>query len=399
MGALKQTQCAFVSGLCAYALIPALAASTYNPCAPIFTELAAPVSVPAQVSGHAMFVAVLINGRGPFHMFVDTGCSVTLVSPELAAAVGAIVPAADQGPAYGRNGFGDLAGIQRVQLESIDLGGAHFSGVTAGVAPGFGKLAAVVGERVDGTLGFPLFADLFVALDFPKHRILLSTNWPADLPPVRAELPVDEQSNVPFVQVRVQGRTVPVLIDTGSNGDMSLPATLGRAMRWEDEPRPGALVAVVGEVGREQIGRLAGNLRLDQVRQPEPTASVSSGPASIGLRLLENFCVVFHESENRMWLCSADDEPGRAPIEYSIGLSLLPSPGGWRVAGIIPGSPAERAHLRAGALITEIEGHPAQTWTRDQIQDWIDSHDAVALTVSDQTGRRNLSLRVWPLVP
>jgi predicted aspartyl protease len=383
----------------AFGLVPALSASTYNESAPIFTQLDSPVSVPAQISGHAMFVDVLVNGRGPFHMFVDTGCSVTLVSPELAEAVGAIVPEADEDPAYGRNGFGDLAGIQRVQLESIDLGGAHFAGITAGVAPGFSKITQVIGRRIDGTLGFPLFANLFLALDFPNHRILLSNHWPAGLPPVRAELPVDEQSNVPFVQVRVQGRTVPVLIDTGSNGDMSLPAALGQAMRWEDQPRPGALVAVVGEVGREQIGRLAGNLRLDQVRQPEPTASVSSGPASIGLRLLENFCVVFHESEHRMWLCSANGEPVRAPTEYSVGLSLLPSPAGWRIAGIIPGSPAEEARLNPGALITEIEGRPAQTWTRDQIQDWIDSHTAVALAVSDRTGRRDLSLRVWPLVP
>jgi C-terminal processing protease CtpA/Prc len=115
--------------------------------------------------------------------------------------------------------------------------------------------------------------------------------------------------------------------------------------------------------------------------------------------LLENFCVVFHQSENRVWLCSDDTKPIPSPVEYSIGLSLVLDLGGWRVAGIIPGSPAEGAHLNTGQLVTRIEGRPSRDWTRDQIQQWIDSHNAVALAVADASGEHNISLRVWSLVP
>jgi len=380
-----------------WAPLPALAA--ISEAAPLFTRISAPVSVPAEMSSHAMFVDVKINGRGPFHVFVDTGCSVTLVSPELAAAVEAIVPDPDEDPLYGTNGFGNATGLERILLESIDLGGVRFEGVTACVSDSFDKLSEVCGRRVDGTLGFPLFADLFVALDFPNRRVLLSNSWPENVPPIRAELPEVEHAGVPFVLVHVQGRPVQVMIDTGSNQDLQLPSGLAPAMNWKDKPRPGSLVAVIGEIGREWIGRLEGTLRLGKVRQPEPTTVVSSGPASIGVRLLENFCVVFNESENKVWLCSADTRPISSPVERSIGLSLLLEAGGWRVAGIIPGSPAEEAHLSAGQLVTRIEGRSAKNWTHDQIQQWIDSHNAVALAVADTSGERDLTLRVWSLVP
>ena len=69
------------------------------------------------------------------------------------------------------------------------------------------------------------------------------------------------------------------------------------------------------------------------------------------------------------------------------------------MAGIIPGSPAEEAHVNTGQLVTQIEGQPARTWTRDQLQSWIDTHEAIALAVSDSTGQRDLKLKVWSLVP
>jgi predicted aspartyl protease len=389
---------AFV-GVSVFAIIPLLSAATYSEGAPGFTRISAPVSIPAEMSGHTMFVDVMVNGQGPFHMLVDTGCSVTLVSPELAAAAKAVVPEPDDDQCYGQNGLGDLTSVRRLLLESIVLGGARFEGVTACVSDTFDLLSKVSGRRVDGVLGFPLFADLFVGFDFPHRRLLLSDRWPEAIPQIRAELPVVEHADVPFVLVRVQGQPMEAMIDTGSNKGLQLPSGMAPTMNWKDQPRPGSLVAVIGEVGRDWIGRLAGTLRLGKLRQAEPATCVSSGPPSIGVGLLENFCVVFHQSENRVWLCSDDTKPIPSPVEYSIGLSLVLDLGGWRVAGIIPGSPAEGAHLNTGQLVTRIEGRPSRDWTRDQIQQWIDSHNAVALAVADASGEHNISLRVWSLVP
>jgi hypothetical protein len=189
------------------------------------------------------------------------------------------------------------------------------------------------------------------------------------------------------------------MIDSGSNNDLNLPADFARELHWQSQPKPGLLVAVLGEVGRDTIGRLAGNLRMGAARQPTPATSISNGAPSVGVRVLENFCVLFHASEDKMWLCSTAALPIPSPVQYSVGLSLISDPRGWRIAGVIPGSPAEEAHLNVGLLVTQIEGRSARSWSRDQIQKWIDSHPAMTFAVADSAGERTLSLRVWSLVP
>jgi hypothetical protein len=381
------------------ALRPLLGASMPSLSAPFFTRVGDSVSVPAEIVGHAMFVNVMINGHGPFRVLVDTGCSVTLVSPELAEAAGAVVPDQDEDFVVAENALGDPTDVQQIMLDSIELGSARFEDVPAAVSDSFEKLSAIEGRRIDGALGFPLFNDLFLGLDFPHQRLLLGSRWPVNAPAVRASLPVVEHADVPFVQVQIQGKPFELMIDTGSNKGLEVPDGLVSALQWKVEPRVGSMVAVFGEVGRERIGRLAGNLRLGDLQQIEPTAVISTGPASLGLRSLDRFCVIFHHSENRVWLCGQDSTPILPTAERSIGLSLYPDPGGLRIAGVIPGSPAEQANLDSGELVTQVEHRPAADWTRDQMEQWIDTRAQIALVVADKTGEHALTLRVWNLVP
>jgi predicted aspartyl protease len=367
--------------------------------APFLTHINGAVSVPAEVVGHVMFVSVMVNGHGPFRVMVDTGCSVTIVSPDLAEAVGAIIEDQNGNTIVAQNGLGNPTNVQQILLESVDLGGAHFEGVTAAVSDSFDGLSAINGRRVDGALGFPLFQELFLGLDFPNQRLLLGNDWPASVTKPQTGLTVIEHLDVPFVQVQIQGKPIEVMIDTGANQALQLPVGLANSLQWKVEPRVGSLVAAFGEVGRECIGRLSGSLLLGDIEQVEPTAIVSTGPASLGLRSLERFCVVFHQTENKVWLCGPNPSPILPTTERSIGLSLYSDQGGLRIAGVIPGSPAEKAHMTVGSLITKVEGLPALNWTRDQIEQWIDSHVAIVLGVTDKTGEHALTLPVWDLVP
>jgi predicted aspartyl protease len=378
-----------------------LAAGASSEGAPSLTRISGPVSVPAEIDGHMMFVNVKVNGCGPFRVMVDTGCSISVVSPELAEAVGAVTPDPDEedGSIVAVNGLGDPTDMKRVLLGSVELGSVRFEGVRAVVSDSFAKLSSIDGRRVDGALGFPLFADLFLGLDYPNQRLLLSSQWPANVPAVRASLPVVEHADVPYMQVLVQGKPVALMIDTGANQALQLPNELVPAFEWKVAPRPGSLVAVFGEVGREAIGRLTGSLMIGDIEQIEPTAIVSTGPASLGLRSLERYCVIFHHAENRVWLCGSSAAPIEPTAERSIGLSVYSDQGGLRIAGVIPGSPAEEAHLAPGVLITQIEHRAAASWTRDQMEQWVNSHAEVALVVADKVGERSLTLGVWDLVP
>jgi predicted aspartyl protease len=366
--------------------------------APLFTRITQTAVIPAEVSGHGLFVSVMINGQGPFRMQVDTGCTYTVISPEVAAAVEARGTESEEDDTETVNGLGDAISVPRVLLDSVTVGGVEFEGVDAGVVP-LELQSKVDSHQLDGLLGYTLFSDLFVALDFPSQHLVLSNAWPKDLPPVRAELPVQENSEVPFIPVTLQGKDFEVMIDTGASDRLHLPPEAAATLDWKTEPRLGLLLAVAGEVGQEKEGRASGTLALGAVEQLNPVIGISAGSANLGVGLLHTFCLVFHEAENKFWLLSEEAGTIPSPPDLTVGMSMFAEAGGWRVAGIIPNSPAEQAAIVKGDLLTQIEGRPARAWTRDQIQAWVDTHPTLTVRVSAAAGERDIVLRVWALVP
>jgi hypothetical protein len=366
--------------------------------APLFTRIGRAVAVPAELRNHMLFVNVMVNGQGPFRVFVDTGCSFTLFSPELAAAVKALPAPDDEATVTAFNALGDPLEVPRALFESVELGGVRFEGVIAGILPMKG-LTQVDSRRVDGALGFSLFSEVFLGLDYPGHRLLLGPGWPENLPPLRAEMAVHERAEVPFVSAGLQDKSFEVEIDSGSNGGLHLPPDLAASFSWKAEPRPGPLLEAINEETRHNLGRLNGRLTLDRLVQPEPVTSVGGADPSIGYDVLGRFCIVFDQRTDKVRFYSREDGPITSPSERSVGLSIKLDPAGWRIAGVIPGSPAEEARLAAGDLITRIQGKPALAWARDEIHDWVETHDAMQLQVVSGGASRDLKLRVWLLVP
>ena len=375
-----------------------LGASIVKETAPRYVRMERAVAVPAELCDHVLFVNITVNGQGPFRVFVDTGCSFTLLSPELAAAV-KTQPAPDADPAtVAFNSVGNLLAVPRVLVDSIELGGVRFEGVIAGVLPMAG-LSQIDGRRIDGALGFSLFSEVFLGLDYPGQRVLLAADWPENLPPLRAELNVHERAEVPFVTAELQGQSFEVEIDSGSNGSLHVTRDLAAGLSWKTRPRPGPLIEAVDEEARDLLGRLGGQLTMGDLGIPEPVASVGGAMPSIGYDVLGRFCIVFDQRADKVRFYSRDTATIPSPSERSVGLSIKLDPAGWRVAGVIPGSPAEEARVVTGDLLARIEDRPASAWTRDQIHDWVETHDTLLVGVVNHTGTRDIKLRVWLLVP
>src|SRR5690349_21243517 len=110
-----------------------LAPSAYaiNETNPLFTRLHETTVIPVEISSRAMYVLVMINDKGPFRMLVDTGCSVSLISPAVAQAVDAQEPTIN-GEEEGDvvvNGVGHTATLPRVLLDSVAIGSVRWEGV------------------------------------------------------------------------------------------------------------------------------------------------------------------------------------------------------------------------------------------------------------------------------
>jgi hypothetical protein len=198
--------------------------------------LGAALWLPAQDLNHSApmierygkpYVMVTINGKGPYRFIIDTGTGAdAFVSPELADELR--LPAAAEAVVNDPSGQGGLR-VPVVLLESIGLAGVEFSSVKA-------IRHAVTGEAgsCQGLLGFTLFRDYLLTLDFPNRQVLLTVGA---LTPdgEKTVLPFHMPEGVPITSLRVNGQSVEAQLDSGGGG-LTFPEELAAHQKWEIPP-------------------------------------------------------------------------------------------------------------------------------------------------------------------
>ncbi len=244
------------------------------------------------------YVMVTVNGKGPFRFVVDTGTGAqALITFALADQLQ--LPVAGQARLIDPSGHGE----QRAQIfliESLSVAGVNFTGVKA-----IRHSLAAEDDTCQGLLGFTLFRDTLLKLDYPNHLMTLSSG---SLAPdgERAVLPFRMPDGVPIAALRIGSRHVDAQFDSGGAG-LSLPEQLAARLRFVSDP----VVFGNGESlsTRFQIktGKLGSNIRLGQYTFERP--SVEINPAfplvNFGGFPLQNFAVTFDQKNLLMRLDAA----------------------------------------------------------------------------------------------
>jgi predicted aspartyl protease len=171
-------------------------------------------SSPLEIVHNKPFVMVMVNGKGPFRFVIDTGTSSNaFVSAELVAQLA--IPKSGQIRLSDPSGQGAQR-VPMVVLDSLQVAGVEFTGVKAAVH----NLGSGEGD-CQGLLGFALFRDFLLTLDYPNQRMELSAG---DLKPdgERSVLPFRMPQGIPLVTLRIGGTRIDAQIDSGGFG-LSLP--------------------------------------------------------------------------------------------------------------------------------------------------------------------------------
>jgi predicted aspartyl protease len=197
---------------------------------------AAALSLPAQEAAHSApmierygkpYVMVMINGKGPYRFVIDTGTGAdAFVTPELADALQ--LPTAAGAVVNDPSGQGGKR-VPIVLLPSIKIAGVTFYWVKA-------IRHEVTGEAgsCQGLLGFTLFRDYLLTLDFPNRQVLLAEGALAP-DGEKAVLPFRMPDGVPIASLRVNGERVEAQFDSGGGG-LTLPNELAARQKWEIAP-------------------------------------------------------------------------------------------------------------------------------------------------------------------
>lgn len=259
--------------------------------------LSATTSTSAQNPKHAIhmdvvhgkpYVMVTINGRGPFRFVVDTGTGgQALITPELADLL--------QLPAIGRAHLTDPSGQgeQRAQvlyIQSLNLAGVEFADVRA-----LRHTLAGEDKTCMGLLGFTLFRDYLLTLDYPNHSLALTVG---DLSPdgERSVLPFRMPDGVPIAPLTIGSERVEAQLDSGGVG-LTLPQQLAGQLKFTVAPVVYANGESLSTRFELKAGRLGADIHVGRYTFVQPVVEVH--PAfplvNLGACPMQNFAVTFDQ--------------------------------------------------------------------------------------------------------
>jgi hypothetical protein len=234
------------------------------------------------------YVMVMVNGRGPFRFVVDTGTGAqAFITPALADQLQ--LPAIGQVRLLDPSGRGDQH-ARVVYVQSLNLGGVEFADVRA-----LRHTLAAEDETCMGLLGFTLFRDYLLTLDYPNHSLALGEGALAP-DGEQSVLPFRMPDGVPIAPIEIGGEPVEAQLDSGGVG-LTLPEPLARQLRFASTPVVYANAESVATRFELKAGRLGSDVQVGRFRFVQPLVEIH--PAfplvNLGACPMQNFTVTFDQ--------------------------------------------------------------------------------------------------------
>ena len=179
--------------------------------APTVDVVSAEACIRFRLIENQVVVAILLGGSGPFTSLLDVAVAPSVVDLALARELGLPIDETAPGEAAGLGG--DRAMFYPSELPDLRIG-EHFVGTIAAVAADLAPLGTKLGRTLHAILGQSFFVGRIVQFDYGHQRLKLD---PATVEE-GISLPIEGAADLtPVVPVTVNGREVPVVLDTGSS--------------------------------------------------------------------------------------------------------------------------------------------------------------------------------------
>jgi S1-C subfamily serine protease len=121
--------------------------------------------------------------------------------------------------------------------------------------------------------------------------------------------------------------------------------------------------------------------------------------SAVGGGILRNFTVTFDQQHDRVTFQRDTLESILCPSERSAGVSFTKTPAYWRVAGVVPDSPAAASGVQTGDLVTRINGDPVTKWDLTRYEQLVATADSIVFSFLVGSAEKEKRLAVFELVP
>jgi len=188
---------------------------------------------------------VMINGRGPFRMIVDTGANQSVLTHSAAALLG-LTPAEDDGVKL--TGVTGSQIVPTITVDSFETGSVSQRNLRVAVMHS-------VSGGAEGILGMQGFAGKRITVDFVNDRIQIADSRGQRASRNFAVIPVTIRfGRLLLAEGRVGGVRVHAVIDTGAERTLGNRALRDALVRLKRLPAPPTAAGVIGLTEVEQRG-------------------------------------------------------------------------------------------------------------------------------------------------
>jgi predicted aspartyl protease len=315
-----------------------------------------------------LYVDVRINGKGPFTLLVDTGCSTTFLTQSVADAAG--VKPLPNSVIIVVNAAGNKSEQKLGWIDKLECGGLTLEqfGVGIGADAELAAFGAIAGRTFQGAIGMAMLKDVVVELDFPGKQVNVikpGTNlYPSD----RA---VPYEETIPVVAMNVGGKEFKVALDSGYNGELEIPTFDGVPLTGPKSKGIG-MGAVFGQGNgkRHATGQLAGEARLGPIVWANPPMSEveqANERGLVGVGLFDQWKLAIDQHAHQLYFLGDKarrgwDEKKPRDQRFSAGFFAELENDALRLIEVDTGSAADLAGLRAGDLVLSVDGKSPVRW-------------------------------------
>jgi hypothetical protein len=267
--------------------------STVRPGEPRSRDLAV---APMHFRGLMPVIEVKLNGRGPFAFAIDTGGG---LQADIDPAVAMQLKLEPHGTVL--SGDPSLQNDRRLEIARIDsltFGGAEFRNVTALIRP---QRITKDYPAVDGILGFALFTDYLLTLDYPAMQVRLAKG---SLPVANGAdiLSFEIENRVPVIELAIGKLRMKAHIDSGNFvAGFILPEEIVEQLPLLSPPViVGRARSVSNQIEIKQA-QLRDTIHIGSFDYPQATIAFPAlSNTNIGFKVLREFALTFDQKNKRM---------------------------------------------------------------------------------------------------
>jgi hypothetical protein len=277
--------------------------------------LSANASIEFSLIENQVVVGILLGGKGPFTSLLDVAVEPSVVDLALARELGLRI---DEGAPREAAGLGTAgATFYPSELPDVQIG-EHLVGTIEAVAADLAPLGAKLGQPLHAILGQSFFEGRVVQFDYEQQRLTLEPSTVDE----GFSIPIEGATDLtPVVPVSVNGREVPVVLDTGSSLTLGiyLDAVAGLGLEAaRDAATPRTLTGARGTVEAYEgvVTSLAvGDLRLEHVPTvflPRPSGDPAGALGNLGNGFLRHTILTLDYRRGRLNIRPVNFAAGRA---------------------------------------------------------------------------------------